>query len=160
MALASQRVGSGLEPNDSADIGIQGAAGSASPARLILMLCDGALTAMHSARAAQARGQVAARRAALSKAIAIVVQGLRPAVQPDAGDGPGASLAALYDYITNRLRYADLKGDAASIDEAAQLLVDLRGALEALEHRSRSNPARTPGKRKPARGATLSHART
>jgi flagellar protein FliS len=138
-------VGSGLDPNDTADIGIQGAAGSASPPRLIVTLCDGALVAMRSARAAQARGQVAPRRAALSKAIAIVVQGLRPAVQPDAGDGLGASLAALYDYIANRLRYADLKGDSASIDEAAQLLADLRGAWEALEHRSRSDPARARG---------------
>jgi flagellar protein FliS len=149
-----------LDPDDTADVGIQGAAAGASPPRLILMLCDGALTAMGAARAAQARGQVAARRAALSKAIAIVVQGLRPAVRQDAGGGLGASLVALYDYIANRLRYAGLNGDAASIDEAARLLADLRGAWEAWEHRSRSNAARAPEKRKPARGAAPGHART
>jgi flagellar protein FliS len=159
MALSSPSVGSGLGPNDIANTGAEAAAVSASPPRLMLMLCDGALTAMHSAKAAQARGDVAARGIALSNAIAIVAQGLRPALEPDAGDELVASLVALYEYIANRLRYANLKGDAGSIDEAARLLADLRGAWEVLARRSGSEPVTAPGEFEPGRGVALGHAR-
>src|SRR5262245_30278333 len=111
-----------------ANVGLETAIAGASPQRLILMLYDGALAAMHSAKAALARKDVAARGVALSRAIAIIDEGLRPALDLQAGGEIAGNLFALYEYVTHRLLYANLKGDEPSIDEAAHLMTELRGA--------------------------------
>jgi flagellar protein FliS len=106
---------------------------AASPQRLVVMLYDGAIKAIYSARAALARGDIAGRGAAISKAIAIVDEGLRPALDLEAGGEIAANLAALYDYIVSRLLYANLKQDEPSLDAAAQLLSELKSAWEVLD---------------------------
>jgi flagellar protein FliS len=114
---------------------------SASPQRLVVMLYDGAVKAIYSARAALARGDIAGRGAAISKAIAIVDEGLRPALDLEAGGEIAANLAALYDYIVSRLLYANLKQDEPSLDEAARLLTDLKSAWEALDRKAQAKTA-------------------
>lgn len=116
---------------------LETAAGSASPQKLIVMLYDGAVTSLLCAKAALAKGDVAERDAAISKAISIIEQGLRPALDSDAGGEIVQSLLAVYDYVVNRLLLANLKGDTASLDEAMALLCELKGAWEALERRTR-----------------------
>jgi len=110
---------------------------AASPQKLIIMLYDGAVTSLLSAKAALAKGDVAGSGAAVSKAISIIQQGLRPALDSDPEGEIVQNLRALYDYLVNRLLLANLKGDAASLDEAMALLSDLKGAWEVLERRTR-----------------------
>jgi flagellar protein FliS len=129
---------------------------AASPQRLVVMLYEGAVKAVNAARAALARGDVAGRGAAISKAIAIVDEGLRPALDLNAGGEIAANLAALYDYIVNRLLYANLKQDEASLDEAGRLLSELKGAWEALERKTR---AEAPGEPSQERRSALSYGR-
>jgi flagellar secretion chaperone FliS len=126
----------------------------ASPQRLIVMLYDGALKAVFTAKAAMARGDVAAKGEALSKAIAIVDEGLRPALDMQAGGDIAQNLAALYTYISTRLLYANLKNDQASLDEAARLLSELKQAWDALEQRAK--PAAQPQPEPVARRASVS----
>ena len=114
---------------------------AASPQRLVVMLYDGAVKAIHTARAALARGDVAGRGAAISKAIAIIDEGLRPALDLKSGGEIAANLAALYDYIVNRLLYANLKQDQASLEEAGQLLSELKSAWDTLERKTRAESA-------------------
>ena len=57
---------------------------SASPQRLIIMLYDGALKSVFAAKAAMARGDVAGKGEALSKAISIIDEGLRAALNLEA----------------------------------------------------------------------------
>jgi len=109
----------------------------ASPLRLVVMLYDGALKAIYAGKVAMERGEIAAKGSAISKAIAIIEEGLRPALDLGAGGELAANLMALYQYITGRLLFANLKNDKASLDEAARLLSELRGAWEALEQRAR-----------------------
>ena len=116
---------------------------SASPQRLIIMLYEGALKSVFAAKAAMARGDVGARGEALSKAISIVDEGLRAALNLESGGEIAQNLMALYDYISTRLLHANLKNDASSVDEAARLLGELKQAWEVLERRERP-PAVVP----------------
>jgi len=116
---------------------------SASPQQLIIMLYDGALKSVFAAKAAIARGDVAARGAALSKAISIIDEGLRAALNLQSGGEIAQNLMALYDYISTRLLHANVKADVQSVDEAARLLGELKQAWEVLEQRERS-PAVVP----------------
>ena len=123
----------------------------ASPLRLVVMLYDGALKAIYAGKVAMERGEIAAKGSAISKAIAIIDEGLRPALDLDAGGQIAANLMALYQYITGRLLYANMKNDKASLDEAARLLSDLRSAWEALEQRVRP-PEQDAGAKLESRG--------
>jgi len=114
---------------------------AASPQRLIIMLYDGAIRAMLSAKAAFSSGEVGARGESISKAIAIIDEGLRPALDLQAGGDIATNLDNLYEYISNRLLYANLKGHEASIDEALKHMVDLRTAWEQLERDAKPAPA-------------------
>jgi flagellar secretion chaperone FliS len=114
---------------------------AASPQRLVVMLYDGAIKAIHAARTALAANDVAVRGAAVSRAVAIIDEGLRAALDMQSGGEIAANLAALYDYIVSRLLYANLKQDMGSLDEAARLLCELRGAWEALERPSQAPSA-------------------
>ena len=114
---------------------------AASPQRLIIMLYDGAIKAMLGAKAAFSSGEIGVRGESISKAISIVEEGLRAALDRNAGGDIAANLDNLYEYISNRLLYANLKGHEASIDEALSLMVDLRSAWEQLERDARPAPA-------------------
>ena len=109
----------------------------ASPKRLVVMLYEGALKAIFAARASMARNDTATKGESISKAIAIIAQGLRPALDFEAGGDIATNLRALYDYICMRLLYANLKNDVNSLDEAARLLSELKGAWDALELQDR-----------------------
>lgn len=112
----------------------------ASPQKLVLMLYDGALKAIFDAKVAMARSEIPLKGSAISKAIAIIDEGLRPALDLNAGGEIAANLMALYDYIGSRLLYANLKNDPRSLDESAHLLSELRAAWETLDQRSRATP--------------------
>ncbi len=104
--------------------------GAASPQRLIVMLYDGVLRALGAGRAALLRKDAAARGAALSKAIAIIDEGLRPALDLEAGGEIAQNLEALYVYITHRLLQANLKAEIEPLEEAARLLGELKEAWD------------------------------
>ena len=114
----------------------------ASPKRLVVMLYDGALKAIFAARTSMVHNDTAAKGESISKAIAIIAQGLRPALDFEAGGDIATNLRALYDYICTRLLYANLKNDLNSLDEAVRLLSELKSAWDALEQQDR--PAPTP----------------
>jgi flagellar protein FliS len=136
------------------NVSVETAVAGASPQRLIVMLYDGALAAMQAAKAAIGRDDAGARGAALSKAIAIIDEGLRPALDTEAGGEIAANLMALYEYVANRLLYANLKADEASIDEAVRLMSELRGAWDTLERQARPQTASQPARERAAQGRT------
>lgn len=114
---------------------------AASPEQLIVMLYEGAIGAMYATKAAFTDGNLAARGAALSKAIAIIDEGLRGSLNLEAGGEIAQNLSNLYEYISNRLLYANLKAHEPSVDEALKLMTDLRQAWEAVSHNTK--PAST-----------------
>jgi flagellar protein FliS len=114
--------------NAYANVGLETGIASASPHKLIVMLYDGALVALLSAKANIAANNIAAKGAAISKAITIIDNGLRASLDKKAGGDIAANLDALYDYMSRRLLHANLKNDVAILDEVHGLLSDLRGA--------------------------------
>lgn len=131
----SQAAGTGA--GSYARIGLESAAMSASPHQLITMLFDGAKTAIAMARHHMASRELAAKGKAISKAINIVNNGLKASLDAEAGGAAGAelvaNLSALYDYIGQRLLYANLRNDPALLDEADRLLDNISSAWREID---------------------------
>lgn len=115
-----------------AKIGTEIGAMSASPHQLITMLFDGAKTAMSMALHHMASGDIVAKGNAISKAINIVDNGLKASLDASAGGKAAeelvANLSELYDYINQRLMYANLRNDPAMLEEAGRLLESISSA--------------------------------
>jgi flagellar protein FliS len=108
----------------STDIAVE----TADPHRLILMLFEGARAAIWLARAHMERHEIAEKGAAISKAIDIVNSGLLASLDIEKGGELAERLASLYEYISHRLLWANLKNNLAALDEANQLLGELQSA--------------------------------
>ncbi|NMM05796.1 flagellar export chaperone FliS [Polaromonas sp.] len=118
-------------------MGQESGAMSASPHQLITMLFDGAKTAITMARHHMENKEIAAKGQAISKAINIVDNGLKASLDAGAGGQEGAeliaNLSALYDYIAQRLIYANLRNDPALLDEADRLLDNISSAWREID---------------------------
>lgn len=124
-----------------ARVGVETSVMSASPHQLIVMLFDGAKSAIGMARFHMAAGETEAKGRAISKAIGIVDNGLKAALDATAAGEAGAelvgNLSALYDYVVRRLFQANLHNDVQALDEAGQLLENIASAWREIDDRSR-----------------------
>lgn len=111
-----------------AKVGVDAAVETSDPHRLVLMLFEGAIAAVSLARIHMEAGQIPQKGAAISKAIDLVINGLQASLDREAGGDLAERLAALYEYIAQRLLFANLKNSVAALDEASELLSSLRDA--------------------------------
>lgn len=111
-----------------AKVGVETGVSTADPHQLILMLFDGALLQVRTAAIAIDKQDIAARGAALSKAIEIILNGLKVSLDTNAGGELAHQLAALYDYMSDRLLYANLHSNQPAMEEVNTLLTSLREA--------------------------------
>ena len=111
-----------------ATVGLETGVAAASPHKLVVMLYDGVIVALLSAINGIKSSNVAAKGAALSKAITIIDNGLRASLDKKAGGEIAANLDSLYDYMGRRLLEANIKSDAAIVEEIHGLMSDLREA--------------------------------
>ena len=120
-----------------ARLGLETSVMNASQLQLMLMLFEGAGTAIRMARHHMAQGEIAAKGNAISKAINIVDSGLKAALDADASDPAAcelvANLSALYDYISGRLLHANRHNDPALLDEAERLLENIGSAWREID---------------------------
>lgn len=112
--------------------GIETGVPEADAHRLVLMLFDGALAAVADARIKLRSGDIAGRGMAISKAIAIVDEGLRASLDPAKGGEIASRLEGLYRYVCARLLDANLKSKAEPLEEASSLLTQLQSAWAAI----------------------------
>lgn len=103
---------------------------AADPHKLILLLYQGALLAISSARNQMLRKDIPAKGKSISHAILIIDEGLRSSLDKNAGGELAQNLSALYEYMSQRLLVANLKNDVAALDEVSLLLSDLKSAWE------------------------------
>ena len=108
--------------------GIETAIPEANPHQLVMMLFEGALASIADARLNMIRGQIAARGKAISKAMAIIDQGLKCSLDRARGGEIAERLHALYEYICERLFEANAQSRAEPLDEAEKLLNEIYGA--------------------------------
>ena len=105
-----------------AKIEVESAVMSASQQQLVIMLFDGALSALVRARLFLADGNIPAKGLALSKAINIIENGLKVGLVENNGDELTQNLIALYAYMVRRLLHAKVNNDASAIEEVETLL--------------------------------------
>lgn len=111
-----------------ATVGIESGVMSASPHQLIVMLFDGAQSALVRARILMSQGDIPAKGAALSKAINIIDNGLSAGLDMEKGGELAQNLSALYDYMSRRLLHANLHNDEQAINEVSVLLENIADA--------------------------------
>lgn len=111
-----------------AKVGVETGVNTANPHALILMLFDGALLSIETAKAALDRKQIEQKGQSISKAINIIGNGLRASLDMNVGGELPGRLAALYDYMCDRLLFANLRNDVGVLDEVHGLLKELRDA--------------------------------
>lgn len=111
-----------------ATVGIDVAVGTADPHKLILMLFDGATSAVGIAKMQMEQGNTAEKGANISKAISLITDGLKASLDMEAGGELAVRLGALYEYMAQRLLWANLKNETAPLDEVLTLLSELREA--------------------------------
>lgn len=128
--------------NAYSQVSLETAVQSADPHQLILMLYDGALMALAQAVVAMEQKDIPKRAQSISRAIAIIHDGLHASLDVESGGELGERLAALYDYIVERLTQANATNNAAAVQEVSGLLRTLR---EAWAEMPRQQAAATAG---------------
>jgi flagellar protein FliS len=124
-----------------ARVGVESTAMSATPLQLIMMLFDGAKTAIGAARHHMGAGEIAPKGSAISRAINIVDNGLKASLDAQAAGEAGgelvSNLSALYDYVVRLLLLANVRNDVGSLDEADRLLETIASAWREIDSQSR-----------------------
>ncbi|MFC0267347.1 flagellar export chaperone FliS [Kushneria aurantia] len=111
-----------------ASVGVETGVMSASPHQLIVMLFDGALAAIKKARWALDNGDIATRGNALSKAINIVDNGLKNALDLEKGGEIAENLYSLYDFVSRSLVKVNRTRDVELLDRIEHIMADIAGA--------------------------------
>ncbi|SNY55525.1 flagellar export chaperone FliS [Pantoea sp. GL120224-02] len=111
-----------------ARLGVESAVMSASQNQLVVMLFDGALSALIRARLFMQEGNVEGRGMSLSKAINIIENGLKQGLVGHEDDELADNLHSLYDYMVRRLISANVHSDLAAVEEVENLLRNIADA--------------------------------
>ena len=124
-------------------VGLQTGVSGASPHELITLLFDGALESIVQARGHLADKRIAQKCSAITKAVRIVGEGLKAALDIEAGGELARRLFTLYEYIGTRLTYANWKNDDAALQECINLLTTLKEAWVAIDPRNAQTNGQT-----------------
>ena len=111
-------------------IGLETGVPGADPHKLVLMLFEGALVSIATARNNMQQRNIAEKGAAVSQAINIIINGLKASIDAKAGGELADKLDALYDYMANRLLFANLNNNVAALDEVSRLLSEIKSSWE------------------------------
>jgi len=114
-----------------------GGVAAADPHRLIVMLLDGALERISTARGCMTRGETAEKARLLNRAVSIIGE-LRSSLDLKTGGQIAANLGELYDYMCRRLLKATSDNRPEMLDEVMKLLHEVRGAWVAIPNEARA----------------------
>jgi flagellar protein FliS len=118
-------------------LGVSSDIDSASPHRLIQMLMEGALEKISLAKSYMQDGKLGPKAQHITWAISII-DGLRISLDKDSGGDIAQNLEALYDYMARRLVDANVKNDIALLDEVTSLLLEVKGAWDAIPEEAKN----------------------
>lgn len=126
-------------------VGVESGVTSADPHKLISMLYQGALLAIANAKNGILRRDIPAKGKAISHAILIIDTGLNASLNKEVGGDLALNLSALYDYMSQRLLFANINNDMAALEEVSRLLGELKEAWESIRSQAIAPaPAPTP----------------
>ena len=115
---------------------------AASPHKLVAMLFEGYMEAVAQARGAMRERNAEAKGAAIGRAVRIVEEGLRGGLDLRAGGALARDLDELYSYLSMRLTLANLRNDAAALEECQRLMRPLHEAWLAIADEADAAPLR------------------
>lgn len=121
----------GMSQNPSAayaQVSVESSVRSADPHGLILLLFEGAASAMSLALLHMEQNRIAERGSNISKAIDIIANGLKSSLNTEEGGELAERLSALYEYIVQRLLWANMRSDPAALKECMALLEEIHSA--------------------------------
>jgi len=107
----------------------------ATPHQLITMLFEGAHSAIVRARLYFENGNIAKRGEMISKAINIIDNGLRSALDHEKGGEIARDLEALYSYMSRTLLQANLNNDPSSLAHVDEILMNIAETWKEIESR-------------------------
>jgi len=113
-----------------------GGVAAADPHRLIVMLMDGALERIATARGCLTRGETAEKARLINRAVSIIGE-LRSSLDLKGGGPIAANLGELYDYMCRRLLRATAENRVEMLDEVSKLLQEIRTAWVAIPNEAR-----------------------
>ncbi len=116
----------------------------ADPHRLIVLLFDGAESALQQALVQLEANDFAGKSDSLMKAIDIILSGLSASLNTEEGGDLANNLKALYDYMVSRLVHANIHKDPAAIREVQRLLGEISGAWREMGQNLRQGRAQNP----------------
>ncbi|GIX53831.1 flagellar protein FliS [Sphaerotilus sp. FB-3] len=111
-----------------AQVGLETQVEAASPHQLVLMLFDGFLESVGRARLAMQAKLIEVKCQQIGRAVRILDEGLRAALDLEAGGDVAHNLHALYSYVISRLTLANLRNDVSILEEADRLIRPIREA--------------------------------
>ena len=98
-------------------VGLETSVTGANPHQLISLLFEALQQSLGSAKAAIFSGDIATKGRSISRAVRILEEGLKASLDTARGGDLAANLRTLYDYCILRTTEANLRNDAAMIDE-------------------------------------------
>jgi flagellar secretion chaperone FliS len=116
---------------------------SSDPHRLIVMMMDGALERIATARGLMNHGTGPEKAQLLHRAVAIIDE-LRNSLNFKAGGDVAGNLDALYDYMCRRIMQANSANKPEWLDEVSRLLGEIRTAWLQMPAQGRSQVAGAP----------------
>lgn len=103
-------------------IGVETSVSGASPHQLVSLLFDALQQALASARGAIISGDIAIKGKSIGRSVRLLEEGLKAGLDVSKGGELATNLRSLYDYCIFKLTEANLRSDAAIIDEVIQLI--------------------------------------
>ena len=108
------------------------------PHGLVAMLFEGAMLAVAAARTNTQLGMVQKKCEAISKAIAIIEDGLYASLDEEAGGEISRQLGQLYEYMVLRLVEANTTNQTQPLEEVGNLLSQLASAWTEIKPSARA----------------------
>jgi flagellar protein FliS len=112
-------------------VATHGGIAAGDPHLLILMLMDGALERLATARGCLQRGEIATKSQLIQRIVSIVGE-LRASLDMQQGGALAESLNELYGYMERQLVRANIENRQQYLDEVGNLLGEIRGAWAAM----------------------------
>lgn len=106
-------------------VGVETSVSGASPHQLVNLLLEALLRNVATARGALQRGDIAAKGESISKAVRIIDEGLKPALNLAQGGELAVNLSALYGFCVEQLTKANMTNDAAALADVARVIEPL-----------------------------------
>ena len=103
-------------------IGVETAVTGANPHQLVRLLFDGLQQSLSAAKAAIHNGDIPAKGRSISRAVRILEEGLKAGLDVQKGGELAANLRSVYDYCIFKTTEANIRNDAALLEEVIRLI--------------------------------------